>query len=195
MEGRAPGLPPGAPHYCSSHWTYVHFSVPHLIISYFFQMSRPQGMSGRYPGALATCFRVFLCAFQRGVAYFARVGVQLRIRGGCRACYREVRPLAVIDLINILFRSLLLSFSFFFISLCLFFHTICQYLHTCKACKLNKTPYLFNLFHRSSIIHPYIMLSCTTRMLRQIHLLHVQSFSSLLLSFCCCFCLQFFVLP
>ena len=40
-----------------------HFSVPHLIIPYFFQMSSPQGCPATYPGALASWFGVFLCAF------------------------------------------------------------------------------------------------------------------------------------
>ena len=42
--------------------------------------------------------------FVGGLLILLGVGVQLRIRGGCRACYRGVRPLAVIDLNDIYFR-------------------------------------------------------------------------------------------
>ncbi len=71
----------------------------------------------RVPGNLIWGF--VLCFLAVGVLGVyknrARVGCQLRIRGGRGACYRKVRPLAHPDLINV-------YFIFFYLSVLL--HTI-----------------------------------------------------------------------
>ena len=97
-----------------------HFSVPHLIIPYFFQMSRawrpgrtpgfPYSAQQDAPGNARRPGRLFwgfyLCFLVGGLLILLGEEVQLRIRGGCRACYREVRPLAVSDLINVYFHPI-----------------------------------------------------------------------------------------
>ena len=98
---------------------HIYFSAPHLIIPYYSQMSRGPGnfpsesarpgtRAARVPGNLIWGFG--LCFLAVGVLGVyknrARVGCQLRIRGGRGACYRKVRPLVHPDLIVIYFHPI-----------------------------------------------------------------------------------------
>jgi hypothetical protein len=98
---------------------HIYFSAPHLIIPHYSQMSRGPGnfpsesarpgtRAARVPGNLIWGF--VLCFLAVGVLgvykNHARVGCQLRIRGGRGACYRKVRPLAHPDLIVIYFHPI-----------------------------------------------------------------------------------------
>ena len=106
-------------------------STPHYII--LFSNVKAYGISPGNPGGPRQLdLGFFFVLFSGGFAYFGvpyelrrGLGVQLRIRGGCRACYREVRPLAVIGLINVYSTYSVLLFRDFLLT---FFH----YLHPCQ---------------------------------------------------------------
>ena len=87
-------------------------STPHYTT--LFSNVKPPGMPGNLPGGPGNLIWGFvLCFLAVGVLgvykNHARVGCQLRIRGGRGACYRKVRPLAHPDLIVIYFILLYLS--------------------------------------------------------------------------------------
>ncbi len=87
---------------------HIYFSAPHLIIPHYSQMSSPLSECPPSSGNLIWGF--VLCFLAVGVLgvykNHARVGCQLRIRGGRGACYRKVRPLAHPDLIVIYFHPI-----------------------------------------------------------------------------------------
>ena len=136
-----------------------HFSVPHLIIPYFFQMSRawrpgrtpgfPYSAQQDAPGNARRPGRLFwgfyLCFLVGGLLILLGEEVQLRIRGGCRACYREVRPLAVIDLINVYFTTTLNDKFKYSCHSHLF--------HTASITLSFPIPFLYHKFGRSSFSH------------------------------------------
>jgi len=112
-RGRAAGTTLQAPYTMLR--LHIYFSAPHLIIPHYSQMSSPPSPNvpptRRVPGNLIWGFG--LCFLAVGVLGVyknrARVGCQLRIRGGRGACYRKVRPLPHPDLINIYFILFYLS--------------------------------------------------------------------------------------
>jgi len=104
-RGRAAGTTLQAPYTMLR--LHIYFSAPHLIIPHYSQMSSPPP-NRHVPGNLIWGF--VLCFLAVGVLgvykNHARVGCQLRIRGGRGACYRKVRPLAHPDLIVIYFHPI-----------------------------------------------------------------------------------------
>jgi len=93
-RGRAAGTTLQAPYTMLR--LHIYFSAPHLIIPHYSQMSSPPSPNvppnWHVPGNLIWGF--VLCFLAVGVLgvykNHARVGCQLRIRGGGGACYRKV---------------------------------------------------------------------------------------------------------
>ena len=109
-RGRAAGTTLQAPYTMLR--LHIYFSAPHLIIPHYSQMSRGPSPNvppnWHVPGNLIWGF--VLCFLAVGVLgvykNHARVGCQLRIRGGRGACYRKVRPLPHPDLNHIYFHPI-----------------------------------------------------------------------------------------